>query len=295
MMRKNDTRGFSIISMMTLIALATAFIFSSDETITTHAGIGVSSISTAIPTASLEDDGDLKPISDALAARNRNCVLPCFWGFRPGETSFVELVAYLEETGFADIWKMQPDVSSLEQYLREHYPFGFRFLSDEGEKSGGFAISFGVHRNLLNSMEVQFYEPNTWLSEETAWIALPDVLGQMSSIPEIYIAGNSIRSDFVMLIVYREEQVQLVYSFDLSTEDDLDIRFCLGIEHTNEIIMELNITEEQGLVSNPPESSSDPHGLHPIEEYYQISAEPFVEFFRENPDDCLDVSEYNDE
>src|SRR5262245_34877813 len=143
-------------------------------------------------------------------------------------------------------------------------------------------------------MDVRFHDPYTWLSGDIEWIALPDIFAQMPSVPEIYISGNSTRSDYVMFLVYREEQVQLVYSFDLSTEDDLGFQFCLDIGDTDEIIMELNINEGEGLVSNLPASSSDQHGLHSIEEYYQISAESFVQFFREKPDECLDISEYRE-
>ena len=123
----------------------------------------------------------------------------------------------------------------------------------------------------------------------------------MEQLPEVYIHSSSVRSDFIVFVIYREGDseygTQLVYRFDIINEsgDGGVEQLCLGMDRTQDIQMALHIASNDGLPADPPGSDSRPTGLRSIEEYFGIDTEAFVQFFRDNPDGCLDLSEYIDQ
>lgn|GEM_PF-2269206 len=242
-----------------------------------------------IPTGASEGDSSLITISEALEHVEDNCILPCFFGFTPNETTSRELVAYLEVNELDAIQRQYLELyPTLEAYLRDGQPIGFSFLSDNHEMRGGFAVQFGIDAEFLRIIRVQFVRPDLWLTRNTDWVDLPSILSQIPSTPDVYIFGTSTAIDYFIYLIYREEGMQFEYHFDLSQDNSLDRpveQLCLNIERTTQIKMLLNVSEAAFIDVDQlkPQSPLDPYALHTVEEWLGIKTEEFVQFFIDHP------------
>jgi hypothetical protein len=240
-------------------------------------------------------DSDLLPTFEAIMVTDyEDCKLPCWWGFQPEETTGAEIITFLQETGFDRDWLVADLPLTFEEYLYGGYPFILIF------GKSGFEISFVVQNDLLTSISTDFSRSTHWVSPVFELVSLSHILREMEQIPEVFIHSSSTRSDFMIFVIYRgtdgDHGTQIVYSFDLMhyVSDGWLDQLCLGIDQTQDIKMALHITSKDGLPGNPPGADSRPTGLISIEEYFGIDTETFVQFFRDHPDECLDLSEYGE-
>jgi hypothetical protein len=241
-------------------------------------------------------DLDLLPVFETLStAEYDSCVLPCWWGFRPGETTLSEIVSFLEVNDFQRQWEESIYSSiSLEQYTRSEQ---FVLYFHENSFFGSFTISFSFDENdLLRAARVAFNDPDQWLSPGADISSLAMLLEQVEETPEIYIAENPSTfriSGYRLVVIFREQGVRVNYVFDLSGDNPINgpletLRLCLDLDRTNGIEMTLSASP----ITDPlPDFYKTPEAASGI----GISTEEFVEFFRENPDDCLDIAEYQRE
>ena len=94
-------------------------------------------------------DIDLLPTFEALMVADEDCILPCWWGFQPGETEISEILTLLQDVGFDRYWQRSSLPFTLEEYLRENLPFGLDFISQEIMPIYSFGISFVDQNNRL--------------------------------------------------------------------------------------------------------------------------------------------------
>jgi hypothetical protein len=247
---------------------------------------------TVVPSSIPARDLDLLPtFEDVASVEYDDCTLPCWWGFTTGETTITEIMTFLQETGFDRHWRESRYSSvTLEEYLRFNEVFILKF---EGTWPGisNFWIDFLFDEDVLKQMTVQFVNPRVWLSSEADHVGLPQILSQIEEIPTIYTGANPRLSLYPIVLVYPERNVEIFYHFDLTNDHSprsVVQRLCLDIERTEDISMRLN----WGSLEDFP-SLNDVYDSP--EEAYNLSTETLVEFFRENPDDCLDVSEYQNQ
>lgn len=227
-------------------------------------------------------------IVQALEARNTNCTLTCFLGFRPGQTTEEEILAYLATlSNFDEVWQGSGDYESALDYINDGSVL-LRFLGDT-EIAWGFTISFRRVAGILEGMRVEFNQPGRWLSSDLRWIDLPTVLGQIDAVPEIYLAPNSRASDYTLYFVYREQHMQFRYEFDLFSENETGMieRFCADLAYTTNIQMLLDVPVSGLLDREEALNENHPSPYWTIERALGVSAEEFIQFFRDHPDDCL--------
>ena len=253
------------------------------------------STETPIPSPSPGRDKDLlKTFEGLMSSEYQDCILPCWWNLRPGETTIDETVEFLNRTEFDRHWKDSIySELSLEKYIRaEALPLYFLKDSYFGE----FVISFGFDSNdRINSIRVVFNNPGKWLSAEANKISVSEVLSQIPETPEIFIAENPSTfrlSEYHLTLLYRQRGVEVNYSFDLSDDNPksriTNLNLCLDNERTTSIEMSLLNSTATLKDKQYPENFKTPENATGI----GISTEDFVQFFKEHPDECLDVSAF---
>lgn len=239
------------------------------------------------PTQLPPRDLDLLPTFEALMVENSDCVLPCWWGFTPDETTTDEIVNLFERTGFDRYWRLSTTPFALDEYVRRGEPFILNFRN-----AYDFRISFAVNNaNILRTTHLVFYDPIEWLPENGHWIQLPSLLEMIDEEPEVYIPRNVSASDYAIFLVYRERRIVIIYNFDLSLDNPTGptTQVCLDLQRTRSISMELNDLESGFL--NPQNSAEETL----ISDFYTapevflgVDTETFINFFRGNPQDCLE-------
>jgi hypothetical protein len=257
-------------------------------------------------------DLDLLPTLETLMlADKENCQLPCWWNFQPGETTLKEIAAFLQSIDFERHWEQSIYSSlSLENFISaESLAF---FFQDSTSLGTNFLYNFGIsftpdENGILRFTTVRFYNPIGWLISEADRISFLSLLDQIEETPDVYLFENieiltpateditariteSVNprvNEQSMIVVFPNQGVRASYIFQL--EYDLNengfmnvqtLRLCPDFEHTLSVEMRL------GEVSDEPPDNQ--YYVTP-EEFYDIgiSTEEFVEFFRENPNDCL--------
>lgn len=232
-------------------------------------------------------DADLLPTFERLMlADYEDCELPCWWGLTPGETTLDEIARFLQETGFDRSWQLSSYTFSLNEYIRFGEPF---FLQFEGywSESGNFGIWFSFDEDILVNIHVQFQEIGDWIA--SSFMTVPNFLDQIETIPEIYLPPNEWLDTFMIGFVYPDLHTEVTYTFDLTDNYDAihqELSLCLDDARTDRIQIRLNIPKSSMIGYSPSSVSL------PIQEKFHISNEEFVQFFRENPDECLIVSEH---
>lgn len=253
-------------------------------------------VATVTPTFIPARDLDLFSTFENLLTENKQaCILPCWWGLKPGEATLEEIANFLRETGFDRHQKYTIySTLSLEDYLRSEQ-FVLYFL--DNSYFAEFAMSFGFDNNdLMRAIQLRFSNPSTWLSDERVTISFAKVLAQIEETPEIYINEypSTFRlSDYDLIVLFKQSGVKVHYTFDVlddNPEGTLEgLRLCLGLDKTVSIEMSLIAGDYEGEIYN--EDWKTPENATGI----GISTADFVQFFREHPDECLDVSEFKAE
>jgi hypothetical protein len=255
-------------------------------------------VSPLIPTPASETDADLTPISEVLASIEDDCIFPCFLGFTPDETTRNEVLNYLQKNGLDAIWQQfRQYYPTLETYLADGQGIIFNFLSADRRTRGGFSVKFGLD-NRLRAMHINFVRPDAWLTSDLHWVDLPTVLAEVQFQPEVYILWASTRSDYTVVLLYKEERMQFTYNFNLS-QDNPTTQYtdflCLNIERTRSIDILLRVGEGALLNIARANSYHSTPAYYTPEDLLGIPTEDFVQFFIDHPNGCLDVSTYRDQ
>ena len=147
-----------------------------------------------------------------------------------------------------------------------------------------------VEDNQLRSIRVQFNRPNEWLSPEIDRVGLPHVLAHMGTLPEIYITGTSTDLALDMHVIYPNEGVWIWYRFNLLDSSlDQTPSLCFNTEQTELIDMVLYEPDDEEMVTRYTNFRDSPQlTLYSVEDLYGIDLNTFVQFFKDNPEGCLE-------
>lgn len=242
-------------------------------------------------------DLDLLPTFEAISSiKYENCTLPCWWGLKLEETTFDDIIEFILKNGFERQWKegMYAESLTLEEYIQ----YGERIVLDLEDTfydpASNFELSFSFDQaNILQAIFINYRNPDKWLSTEADRVSLPKILNQIQVIPSIYIAENPSTfriSDYNLTMRIPEQGINIRYTFDLTIDNPINV----PLEHLK-LCLDLNRTQSIQI------TLSQPFEVEPLSEHYQtpetaygigIPTEEFVEFFREHPDECLDVAQY---
>ncbi len=235
-------------------------------------------------------DLDLLPVFEELMTAELDCILPCWWGFQPGETTVNEIIKFLQETGFDRDWYESGLSLTLEEYLRAGEPFGLDFLDTQVRQIYTFSISFVVERNQLNSMLLTFSAPDEWLLREANRIGFPFVLAQLETLPMIFITGLSTDLNLAMHVIYKDSGIWFAYRFNLlGNPPSEEPSLCFSIEQTRSIRLRLSTPGDEGFIREYEGLRDDTQlTLYSFEDLYNIDTKTLKAFFVSNPEGCLD-------
>ncbi|GAB5493455.1 MAG: hypothetical protein Phog2KO_36700 [Phototrophicaceae bacterium] len=217
-----------------------------------------------------------------------NCQLPCWWGHNIGETTQVETLIFLEQTEFdrAHGRGQYADISSTLYLTDSVYWLVFTEDTSQGHDNvdiGNIVYNFSFDENeILSHIGVKLRQPSYWLPQELNPFEFHSIILEISSEAIIFVeeTPTTTFSRLALEVIYPEPSFRLVYSFDFSDYPNI----CIESENIREInidiVSEINISSYR----TPIEESN----------YFEgITTEEFIQFFRENPDSCLDLSQYS--
>jgi hypothetical protein len=245
------------------------------------------------PTAIPARDLDLLPTFETLSF-NDDCILPCWWGFESEKASINEIMAFIEDNDLDRRWEIPPYTFTLDEHLRFGEPLLFDFQDSYNDVAYSVLISFGFDSDLLKGISIKFYNLNEWVNSKVENISLPQVVSQTEEIPEVYVTSspNATLARYTIILIFREANIQIVYFLDLSGDHPPHVwveQLCLNLERTRYVDLNLNYIEAD-FATNPPNVEN----FITPEEAYGISTEEFVQFFRDHPDECLDIAAYKE-
>jgi hypothetical protein len=229
------------------------------------------------------------------APSSRVCILNYLPDGVLGETNLQEISDFLTQNKFVRQW--QESIYSqltLSEYIQgEQIVLYFR----ENNYFGDFIITFNFdEESLLEGVRLRFNNPHEWLRSDLENFSLSKVLSHLEEMPEVYIVENRSTfriSDYNLIVYYTEMGVEVWYNFDLTGDNPTDVpiealTLCLDLDRINSVQMWLYHPEN---VEPLPDSFKTPENAYGI----GIPTEDFVQFFRDHPDECLDIAQYNAE
>ncbi len=228
-------------------------------------------------------DRDLLPFFESLMLSNQGCDLPCWWGFVQGQTTLSEVSRFLRDTGFDRAWRESGLPFSLERYLQlgENINFDFADNQEGYYFTDTWMTLLFSEDNRLMTLAITFARPEIFQSQVQDKILLPGFLQQLPGVPEIYVDATYIFSG-ELLIIDREQGISANYQFDLDRADDFSsATLCATIEKTRYFTFTIH-----AIRSDFP----NPLAFTPIDNLYDVDAATLVEFFRDHPQECLEIN-----
>jgi hypothetical protein len=237
---------------------------------------------------------------EKLLSTNQSCNLPCWWGFNVGVSSGFDWLAFLEEYQLVTEWSEidTSDVPASEDSS------GYIIYS-LGPLGVGFNLGYSILEYKLRYLVLDFTTPNQWISPDIERLTLPSVLAQLETTPEIYMFTDSIgqwsTKDIQLIVIADNLGFMARYRFDISQrqpepiEDYSDygetLQLCLGITETTSLQMTIQDSDyfDEPVSGDSKLVETMPNQYHSLDETLGVDFETFVTFFRENPDECLEV------
>jgi hypothetical protein len=216
------------------------------------------------------------------------CELPCWWGMTPGITSKEEVIAILQNTGFYRNWNLTE--------------YNIPFDSSEGPVGGSitlnlsaevfapFTIAFGAENGKLDIVRMQINSPNKWFNSEQ--FDLATILNQSKEEPMVYAYVSRARFHIIlqypnMLFFYSYYFIDTPSRYTTTEQGRVDgFIVCSRDDIIEEIEVVLFDPQNQELLDKEIYNSDI---IFPLEERTLVDTETFITFFRENPEDCLEV------
>jgi hypothetical protein len=215
-----------------------------------------------------------------------DCRLPCWWGFEVGKTHLDEVVTFLQETDFsrAQARSPYPDMP-LRDYITAE-TLGLDFVRGSSEVIGEVRYHFDFDdNNIMELISLGIHRPNLWLPDTYNPLLLTALFRQIEAIPNIFTVypQNYYPHEYPLFVVYPEQSIEIHYTLDFTEMPEI----CLDGQNIESIGMKIYADSERLMRQN--------HAIIPLEEahpFAEITAEVFVQFFREHPDECLDVRDF---
>jgi hypothetical protein len=234
----------------------------------------------------------LERFHDLLIVDNE-CELPCWLGFQVGETKFDE---------WSTFWERHNLMLSYYDDSNETAGVYFFTPATDATESDETRIEYVFDDEVLVVLNIIFGHPNQYFADIQS-LSMPRVLATFDDIPTVYRFTGSRITDYQLVFFDDEKGLMLRYTFDLqSVQPNVerpfsDFHICLGLDYITRIeittrdtnYFDTAISEKIRPLINVDEG----FGYETAEEAFEINMdnETFVEFFIDNPDECLVVSE----
>lgn len=218
-----------------------------------------------------------------------DCQLPCWWGFELETVELPEVLDFVQERAFDRLQKEDSITGfSPEEWMKFNgYTLDFtgRGIPEIGDVD--FYFSFD-DMNVLQAIHLVMRSPYRWLPDESNPLLVSNILNDVETLPTIFVesARTARQNDFSLFLIYPEQRFQIRYSMNIFDEYPL---ICLNSENIEQVSIEITNFPNQLL---EPGDTFVPVADSWLAQDTSITDEEFLEFFRDNPDTCLDLSQY---
>lgn len=231
---------------------------------------------------------------------DEDCLLPCFWEFRPGENTTQETTSFVIDTFQQEpgIWisDEHPDQSNFDPSQRGlDYHWTFLPLSSEG---GSLQISFGSIDDIVVRIDIDLFMAANWLDDNP--FILSELLDTYGTPTHVYMRYPPTPYYlYVLTIVYEEQGFVVEYSFGGNTPADDRVlesgRMLICVEDPSYDLIEITIQSDgspRPLLESLLPSLDDPTAFRPfwdIEAMTGLTISEFTEAFSGNPEACIEA------
>ena len=168
---------------------------------------------------------------------DENCLLPCFWGFRLGESTTQETTAFViatfHEKPYVSIYDVDKEIIDKLDPSARGMDFYATFLPFSSE-GGSLQTIFRSVDDILLRIDVHLYKAASWLDDNP--FTLSKILAIYGEPTDIYLRYSGAPSvGYVLAVVYEDQGIIVEYGFG----NDLQ---------SNERLMSERITEEGRLL-----------------------------------------------
>ena len=150
-----------------------------------------------------------------------------------------------------------------------------------------YAFSFDAD-SILSAISLTMRGPDEWLPEEYNPLTLRNMLLRVTAQPIVVTASpeHTTLDRFILYLIYPEQGFEIWYLMNFSNYPEI----CIDAENIRQLQLHITVypddlTQDNGDSRIPIEEGSPLTG---------ITGEDFVRFFREHPDECLNLVEYQD-
>jgi len=232
-------------------------------------------------------DADLWEMVVELS-HSEDCLLPCWWGFELEETTIEEIIGFLESTELnrSQQRSVYPDIAQKVYIQDEGYWLDFVDVFENDGDISEISYHFDFTEDgKLRAIHFVYHLPDVWLTDEQNALDISKILNQFEQDPDIFtsISPNRYADELPLYILYPEDNI--IFSYWLNYDYPL---ICIDVDHLEWIDVEVPSDETV-------EDFESSEYMVPINEKWRfegITTEEFVAFFRDNPDDCLDITAY---
>ena len=221
-----------------------------------------------------------------------DCQFPCLWGLAIGETTLEETLDFLEETDFgrAQTRSIYAEIPETVYLINSIYGLVFtERTSLDTLEIGDVDYTFSFDdEDILAGIGVKMRNPYRWLPEDDNPLLISTLLSEIEEEPIVLVnySATTRIDDFDLFFFFPENQLRVKYQLDLFEVTPL---ICINSSTLKSISFSVNDIESRFLGASetriPIEGSWLVQGS-------SISTEEFVQFFRDNPGSCLDLSQY---
>ncbi len=246
---------------------------------------------TATPTG---EKIELLSTVQGLIAEDITCELPCFWGFKPGQTTNREVESFVHDN-FRDKLSVGQTPSS-DGVL--HRSLSLTFNSTSPLQAMG--INFTFKGDILSLLNINLSYPENWLPENRF-----QILNLLKTVEfsDTYIATHISTGSIGLVLISQDKNITVQYGFPLKVEGnvvspliDRPLLLCLAPDSTDHINLWLQNgkTDEpfDWLASNPQIPNSSLKIFQPIKWMTGLEADQFITRIIDNPDKCVEMLSY---
>jgi hypothetical protein len=230
---------------------------------------------------------------EELLQTNNGCALPCWWGFTVGVSGEDDWFDFLDSRSF-HVFREEPIGDKI-------VPVDYAYFSFPHASDTAVTINYTFSNTILSQLKIILRNPRAWLSPSVDAITLPHLLAQLEEQPEVYVFSRSSPLDYGIILIDSSIGLMANYTFDfweVQTNQEnypQELSICLSMAYTTRIEITLqapNVEPPLGARERPEIHAQERQTYIPVEEatFGRINADEFVTFFREHPDECLNIS-----
>lgn len=236
---------------------------------------------------------------------NEGCILPCFAGIRPSETTLSELIEFSE-----DLFDGNEDILAVfdNPFEREDGLLDYTFRFPLWEVSGSYNVSYIVspEQNIMQQFRSYINQPANWLNSDI--LSISNTLHLLDEPSDIYISiSGSQPSYFEIALAYKALGILFVYKYyfepEQLTQGDEPIPLCGSWEDVFQISVWIQavdaemyqmLMDERLRLEEENTTEIVYRTFRPLHQMTNWDKTDLTQYLIHNPDWCIDAHSYEE-